>query len=350
MKKTMFAMLMAGTLCMGMTFAGTALAQDAGSEDSGDSLSSLLGSILGEDSDLSSLLGEGGELENLLGEGGDLSSLLGEGGPVSDLIGSVGQYLPEDLDIGSLVSGIGEQLQDSDSELYQSIEGLAGALMDENGNLDVNGLKDLAGTFLGSSEGLDEEDMAELEDVFPFELRDIITEYVRERNSEVMDSADVQSVTPVITGFEKAEDGTYMVLGYFLQTNFKKEGTDLTMAAAAGDTLLLTLTPNEESGEYEVTDCEAAEDGEGYADSVAAMSEKIGKTAEDYFTTTMATVDMVDISMLMEVLNENPDMERIEYAGEMRTAQELEDALIEQLDSALSMAFETEDMTEGLTE
>ena len=350
MKKTVLAFVMAGTLVLGTVSA--VFAQEASSEpasekqevssEAEESATEAKKESIGRM--LSGLFAEGGELAHLFAEDGELSTLLQEGGLVDSLIssdGPLGKYIPEGLDVKELVSGIGEQLADENSELYQTADEVIGMVTDEEGNLDLNAVGELAGQIFGGGQAGEE--------VSDEEILAAAEEYIKTRNAELLETGDVQCVTPTVVQEVFGEDGSVQVLGYFLQENFVLDGTDLNQVGGAGDSLLLTLKKNDE-GAWEVVDAEMSEDGEAYTASLEAMCDKVGITSDDFFSA-MVFAGLNNLNSLSELMAGMPDAEKIQYAGELLTREDLEARTSGLLEEILSQMFAgMEDTTEAVTD
>ena len=333
MKKSILAVMMAGTLVFATApamFAAEA-ATEAETEAKGkDSLSSTL----------SGLFGDGGELSGLLGEDGALSSLLGEGGPVN-------QYLPEGLNVDALLGTLGDQLSNDDSELYKALDTVTG----EGGDLNLGDLGGLLGGLFGAGDesAATEGDQGTFSDL-GMSTEEAIKAYIIAEEAGMLEAGDVEEVIPTIVATEEQEDETLKVLGYFLHENYGLDGSDLVLLGASGVPRLLTHAKDENDA-WSVTDCVEAEDGEGYAASVAAMAEEVGLTADEFFVAT-SYADLNDLAAAGLILASTSGAERIEYAGEMYSAEELEkkaEAYIEEI-FAQMMGGSAENTTEATTE
>lgn len=313
MKRKILAVLMAG--CMTVSMTGPVWAEEAAAETEPAAEETAGESLAGA---ISSLFGEGGALSGVFEEGGAVESLFGEGGALSSIV-------PEGVDVDKISGMLSEQLSDPNSELYQTAEGVISKVTSDDGKLDTDALEELAGELISGFTGGEDDDMAVLDE----ELADYdavtaaVEEYVKSRNAEYMEVGDLQTVARTIAHQVTREDGTKQQLGYYLQENFALDGTDYKLVSGSGDTLLLTLAKKDD-GTFEVTDAKAAEDGEGYTESIEAMCAEIGITVDDYFAGTAVVSDLIELGELIKVLNEHPEAERIEYAGEMLTREDLE--------------------------
>ena len=322
MKKSLLAVLIAGTMTISAV-PGAVWAGEKESEE--DSLGSMLTSILGK----------AGEIGSELEETGLVDQILGKDGPL-------GAFLPEGVDASELFGTVTQQLNDSDSELYQGLEGLeslAGMVIGEDGSVDTQMIEGLIGSFFGDASSSDmesvdegeedgdedEEEAADFFDVYSDEAYEAIDQHLMEETSEYMEEGDETIISKTIAWAETDEDGTIYILGYFLVTNYDADGKDLVMKNAAGNTEFLKLTLNEK-GTLDVTDFQVSEDGTGYLESVEAMCETAGITTDEFFNA-LSFSDGTDIAEMINFLDNHPEYERIEFQGEARTKKELEDKL-----------------------
>lgn len=261
----------------------------------------------------------GGWLHSLLGEGGELSGLVEEGGLVDELLQNdrIAGLLPEGIDAQSMMDSLREQINDENSELYQAANRLYGFVTNEDGSLNEEALMQLAsGLFAGSDAESDEsamEDMAQ--------QAAAMTNYVKAMNAGVLEAGDAQVVTLMASSVIAQEDGSGKVLGYFPQTNYALDGKDLKSIAYAANSILFTLAKND-SDVWEVTEAKIAEDGEGYADSLAALCAEVDMTTDDFYGL-LAFQEMYDLSGLQDAMAQVPEAERIEYNDELLTADEV---------------------------
>ena len=330
MKKTLVAALMTASVVLTMHTAGiTVMAEEQG----GFSLSDLVSAFM-QNEDVQNALSEDGEV---LGEGGLISSLFGENGALSE-------YVPEGVDVEQLAKDAAGQLTDENSELYQGLDELSGLVTDENGSVDLEKVAGLAEMLLGSFGDDTDGETVGLEGETEFgdegfgfitlseEAQAAAKEYIIGFNEGLEESEyQVVNLCNVVTTID--ENGDYIHLGFDTQMNYNADGTDLVMTGAVAQPILLRIAQAED-GTCTVTDAKAAEDGEGYADSVKALCEEAGTTTEE-FDSTMEYNEMAVLGTLIEFMNDHPEFERIEKDGEMLTAEDLD----AQLDAAVEVVM-----------
>ncbi|MBQ6257092.1 MAG: hypothetical protein IJQ62_10640 [Clostridia bacterium] len=79
----------------------------------------------------------------------------------------------------------------------------------------------------------------------------------------------------------------------------------------------------------------AAEDGEGYAASVAALCEEVGFTTDDLAAAT-AFGTLSEQAELYTLMEAHPEVERIEYNGKMVTGAELKELLNDAINALMA--------------
>ena len=259
---------------------------------------------------------------------------------IGELLSSLSDRLPEKVNVGGALRTVGEILEDAGSAANQGLQSVADKITDEDGSVDWQKVENSAeelfdnltgglsigntGGDAGVGEGETEQDLdALMADILaPYERADaVMFDYVAERNAEFMDAGDVQifSKIPGYVGDPEADE--FKVLGDFTQVNYVIDGDQMNMISAATDTLLLTLT-KEEDGTYTVTDEKHAADGEDYADSLEALCEEVGIPVDDVHVASKLGA-YNDADALAKYLNEHPEIATAEYQGEQMTAEEL---------------------------
>ena len=281
-------------------------------------------------------------LENELTGGGD-GKLAGELSSLKDLLKN---KLSEAMDSAKL------------SEILHSVAGrVSGALSSVSGENSVilkllkEGLSREGGPELealmgalfgsGSEELSDEEWEKMLEDYYNSpEYQDVLTreaaiqEYILNEYRDTLEAGDVQFIC-IGSGLDDVkENGTYQYLRNLSLTNYTADGANLRMKNYAGNAELLYLA-KQEDGTYQVIEAIQAEDGENYASSIAAMSEKYGASL-DTVNINLGEKEWAETFDLACFLREHPEYEKVEYQGKLRTAEELDVIADAALDAALA--------------
>ena len=196
--------------------------------------------------------------------------------------------------------------------------------------------------FAGGSEDLSDEEWdkmleeyynsPEYQDVLAREAA--IREYIVNEYGDTLEAGDVQFIC-IGSGLDDVkEDGTYQYLRNLSLTNYTVDGANLRMKNYAGNVEMLYLA-KQDDGTYQVTEAVQAEDGENYAASIAAMSEKYGASLETV-NINLGEKEWAEAFDLACFLREKPEYEKVEYQGELRTAEELDVIADAALDAALA--------------
>ena len=346
-------LLFASVLVIGMGMSMPACAEGLGG---------LLGSLFSDDASVENLFGEDGVVSNLLNDEKTveaINGLFGEGGALSGV-------LPENVDVSGVLQSVNEQLEDPDSTLNQGINNFTEMAKGEDGAVDWgkvgSSVEELIGLFAGggmSGESVGEEE-TEGED-FETWYENIMLlygnadaamyDYIAEKNADVMDAGDAQIFSKRAGYMSDIEQDEVKILGDFTQVNYSVDGDQMKMTSAATDTLLLTLTKNED-GTFAVTDEKQAADGEEYDASLEALCQEVGIPVDDFYASTMLGA-YNDADALAEYLDEHPEIAAAEFQGEQLTAEELRTLSNDYIEGILNAAFgteENEEMTEDITE
>ena len=322
MKKKVLALLLTGALAGTMMAPAGVWAEEAAAEEqleeaaaeSGDAaaeseeglVSGLLNSLLSEEGTLNNLLEDSG-LKGMLEESGLKEELFGESSPLKDL-------LPEDLDLQALASEIDSQLADQNSQLRQTIDTVKSQIFTEDGDLNLEAIDEMAKQVFGMFSG-DSDNAYALEQA----AEEVVKEYFLARNAELIESGDVQIFVPYTTKTDIPEEGTFRELGVFTQMNYTKDGANLKLAGETSDIALVTLAAAED-GAYAVQDVVIA-DSEADLEELCAQ---MNTTAEDYYGIILF-MEFFRLNAITEYLDNNPEVESIEYDGEMLTREQLDE-------------------------
>ena len=299
------------------------------------------------------------EMEESLG--GVLTALFGEDGVLAEA-------LPEDADIDAMIDTAQQQLEQADKEVSEVVEGLnslveneldkldldsetikeyGSAILDllgggEDMDLDSETIKEYGSLILGLLGGGEEElDLSYLDQIFERNEKINAAEeaYLLEYHEGSMDFGDVQIVSNNSIHREDDEYDSdvndrepFKRMSLMIQSNFDMdEENQLWLVSGATDVVLFTHQ-QDENGEYLVTDAVFAEDGEGYAASVEAMAAEVGESMEEC-QEAIETGEVMYIYDLYMYLDQHPEVKGIEYAGDIRTADEIMDLWGEALEA-----------------
>ena len=343
---------MVGVLAAALSLNAAAIApaaeETSPADESTQSVSDLLKGLFGEGGALSDVVPEGTDTDALINSvseqldeaGVDLNQAIGEVGDAIGQLSDAAQTLSDNIDTESLFM-MGKQYlsqyldQDGDGELDIDLESLSN--LESLG--DVEGLSDLVALFGGEADGL-----AELNDIMAIydKLKDEEEDYILDYYEDELEPGDEQVVlnsiiymddydldTPVIRNMAVMEETNYTV----------NEDDELELLCSAKNVVLFTHEKDED-GNYPITSAEFSEDGENYGPSIEKMCEEVGISIDDAYSMIQAADYMTPYEMV-QYLNEHPEYTGIEYQGEIRTVDELEE-LSNAAIGEMAAEFETE--------
>ena len=264
-----------------------------------------------------------GETEGTLSE--LLESLFGEDGAVTEI-------LPEKEQIQEITGTIKEKLGEAGSEIGTVLGEVMEQAKSDPGSLNLDTLKEYGGELLGMLIGGGTDDVS-LDEMFRIydSLKETEEEYMAERNAGLMEQGDVRIFTNTRFHEDEYEQDEIKVLTCFQQNEYNlNDENQLLFVSSARDIVLFTHQKDEE-GNYPVKDAAFAEDSEDYMPSLEAFCEEVGEPFGDGILTTLQLHEAMVVYDLHTYLEEHPDIEGIEYDGEIRTAEELDaiwDALL----------------------
>ncbi len=274
--------------------------------------------------------------------GGLMDMLFGENGVISGII-------PEDIDVGEAMNTLGEQLKDTGSTFYQTVEGALEMYTNEDGTFDLQKVAETVQGMYGSFSGDEatEEDIEALLSRYD-ELDDVMKEYMSEYNAQFMDPADVQIYSKQVAYMDDIDLDEIKVLADFCQMNYTIEDDQMILASGASEPYLFTID-RAEDGTLTVADEKHTEDGEGYTASLETLCEEVGITLDDY-DASMVFGACNDVDALVKYMEEHPEITGAEYMGEIKTIDELRAISQEYTDGLLAAIFEETDVEEAFAE
>lgn len=252
----------------------------------------------------------GGFLSSLFGEDGKLNSLIEEG--------------------GNLLKDMRTQLAEKRNQLSRVLNNLKAFVTNEDGSLNMDKVKLLASSLFAGGEGAGEE----AEEEIGAQAQEAIREYIKKKNADTLEAGDAQVVILNVAQPLVQADGTAKVIGYYTQQNYVLDGKDYKFLCSATDMMVVTIAKNAD-GLWEAVSHAAAEDGEGYAASVAALCEEVGFTTDDLASAT-AFGTLSEQAELYTLMDAHPDVERIEYNGEMVSGAQLKEMLNDAINALMA--------------
>jgi len=281
-------------------------------------------------------------LENELTGGGD-GKLAGELSSLKDLLKNKLSEAMDSAKLSEILHSVAGRVSGALSSVSGENSGILKLLKEGLSREGGPELEALMGTLFGSgSEELSDEEWEKmLEDYYNSpEYQDVlareaaIQEYILNEYRDTLEAGDVQFIC-IGSGLDDVkENGTYQYLRNLSLTNYTADGANLRMKNYAGNAELLYLA-KQEDGTYQVIEAIQAEDGENYASSIAAMSEKYGASL-DTVNINLGEKEWAETFDLACFLREHPEYEKVEYQGELRTAEELDVIADAALDAALA--------------
>ena len=262
-----------------------------------------------------------------------VKSLFGAGGPLFGV-------LPEGTNIDEMVGTSREQMGQADQEIRQVLDEVAEKA--QNDSIDPNVQQDtleeyaeaLLERILGSAD-------FEKDDPLPFAsldeylevydgIKNLEDDYIRERNAGSMEAGDVQIVASNSLADEEIDEDQARRLACVIQNNYRMDEENQLRLVSSSEDVVLFTHQKDQDGNYLVTDAEFAEKGENYDSSIQALNLKMDDPSDELQEDLEASRIMVAYD-LKEYLEEHPEVKGIEFEGEIRTAEELDEIMIDRL-------------------
>lgn len=262
-----------------------------------------------------------------------VKSLFGAGGPLFGV-------LPEGTNIDEMVGTSREQMGQADQEIRQVLDEVAEKA--QNDSIDPNVQQDtleeyaeaLLERILGSAD-------FEKDDPLPFAsldeylevyngIKNLEDDYIREHNAESMEAGDVQIVASNSLADEEIDEDQARRLACVIQNNYRMDEENQLRLVSSSEDVVLFTHQKDQDGNYLVTDAEFAEKGENYDSSIQALNLKMDDPSDELQEDLEASRIMVAYD-LKKYLEEHPEVKGIEFEGEIRTAEELDEIMIDRL-------------------
>ena len=262
-----------------------------------------------------------------------VKSLFGAGGPLFGV-------LPEGTNIDEMVGTSREQMGQADQEIRQVLDEVAEKA--QNDSIDPNVQQDtleeyaeaLLERILGSAD-------FEKDDPLPFAsldeylevyngIKNLEDDYIREHNAESMEAGDVQIVASNSLADEEIDEDQARRLACVIQNNYRMDEENQLRLVSSSEDVVLFTHQKDQDGNYIVTDAEFAEKGENYDSSIQALNLKMDDPSDELQEDLEASRIMVAYD-LKKYLEEHPEVKGIEFEGEIRTAEELDEIMIDRL-------------------
>ncbi len=262
------------------------------------------------------------EIASVFGESGILEGIFGEDGMIA-------QALPTEDDIDKIVNEVKTKLGEADAKVSEALEDFIAEMEEKEIPLEAEKVEEYLNSLISSILGFDKAgsdlDLDEMIRVYQ-EQRSAIEEYVRKKNAEKMDPGDVQIVSLgcVFSADELYELEENEELYCCLQYNYSENHAhELYFLDSARDAAIFTLVKKED-GSWSVEDAEFAEEGDDFMPSLEALCEKILCPLDECLET-LEFNEMDFPRELKQYMEDHPEITGIEYEGEMRTMDELDE-------------------------
>ena len=226
-----------------------------------------------------------------------VKSLFGAGGPLFGV-------LPEGTNIDEMVGTSREQMGQADQEIRQVLDEVAEKA--QNDSIDDEYLEVYDG------------------------IKNLEDDYIRERNAGSMEAGDVQIVASNSLADEEIDEDQARRLACVIQNNYRMDEENQLRLVSSSEDVVLFTHQKDQDGNYLVTDAEFAEKGENYDSSIQALNLKMDDPSDELQEDLEASRIMVAYD-LKEYLEEHPEVKGIEFEGEIRTAEELDEIMIDRL-------------------
>ena len=265
-------------------------------------------------------------------DGGLLSSLLGDSGITDQLSGLLASELPEGVDIDSMLGTLTEQLGEADSEIAGVVEGILEKVGNENGSFDMGAidqyLAPLLGQFLGDGGESGDFDLGDID----FEkliaqgekLDETISEYVLEMNGDILESGDVQIIDPSYVDADSILDEDFEYMVYCMQYNYTEDDEHQLHPLCFKEDLMVLNVHQDENENYTIVDAKVPEE-DNYDEFVEDFCSRHEMTPEECQGCIDFSKAYFPSSGLAKYMKNHPEITGIEYEGEIRTADELDE-------------------------
>ena len=237
------------------------------------------------------------------------------------------QYVIEKL-VKKLLTSVKDKCDEMGIEPEEAIEQVMGMITNEEGKVDITKalslIRRITSGETGTETGTEEEEIPTGGYIEMLRNREpVLQEYILNEYKDTLEPGDVQLVSYVTSRNE--DDDLRFALGYFCLMNFNLDGKDLKFKNSAGNVEYLIFDMDDDL-KFTLTEATPAAEGEEYSASIDAMCEKhkVTRAQFDYDTSELQR-EWEESSTLMYFLGKHPEYERIEYNGEMKNLEEMEE-------------------------
>ena len=224
------------------------------------------------------------------------------------------KYTVEKL-VQKLLGYVEDKCRENNIEPEEAFEQVMGLITDEEGNIDLSTVLSLIGMFSGeSSEGSTY--MEEMNN-----RNETIHAYTIDRFKDTLEPGDVQVIG--MLSILNEDFDTHKTIAWISLANYTVEGSDLKLKNYASSVEYLEFEVDENLN-FTVSEAVPAEEGENYSASVDALCERLGVSREKFdHDFNRIEIEWEETYQMMDLMEQHPEYERIEYQGEMKTADEI---------------------------
>ena len=261
-----------------------------------------------------------------------MNDLFGEGGPLAG-------FLPEGADPDKIVDAAGDKLDQSGRKAGQGLDEVLDYIQSQSDKLSEESLEKYAEEILNHTMGLgtgaaELDAFDELDEIIKIYegISEVENEYIKERNAGIMDCGEVQifSNDPFYDGDDLSQEESKF-LKCIIENNYNMNEQNQLLFVSSSEDVVLFTHEKAEDGSYPVREARFAEEGDNYMPSIEAMYREIGQSPDE-FREDLEMDRIFVLYDLIEYLDEHPEVKGIEFEGEIRTAEELEDLWSARLD------------------
>lgn len=265
-----------------------------------------------------------------------VKSLFGAGGPLFGV-------LPEGTDIDEMVGASREQMDQADQQIRQVLDEVAEKAQNDSidPNVQQERLEEYAEAMLEKLMGSTDFGEDDLSDSLAFAsldeyievyngIKDLEDDYIKEHNAGSMEAGDVQIVASNSLADEEIDEDQARRLACVIQNNYTMDEENQLRLVSSSEDVVLFTHQKDQDGNYIVTDAVFAEKGDNYESSIQALNLEMDDPSDELQEDLEASRIMVAYD-LKKYLEEHPDVKGIEFEGEIRTAEELDEIMFDRL-------------------
>ena len=277
---------------------------------------------------------------------GLLGSLFSEDGPLAGV-------LPEGTDVDTMVNVLSSQLGQADSEIGSVLGKVIGKAAGELGGFNTDSLTQYVGGLLGQfmgggDDGLD--DLGDFDFGTVFEIYDYLMkseeEFILDKNEGTLDFGDAQIVENCSIYSDEFDGDTIDIRNFttMVQNNYTMDEEGQLWILSSSEDVVFFRHQKDEDGGYPIVEATIAGESGDYTADLEAMCDEVGITLDECMHEIQYARDSI-VFELKSYMEEHPEVTGIEFDGEIRTFEELEQMWNDCVDIYFAYLDE-EDLTE----